>query len=100
MGYRVYPIRSRPSGWVQGVPRRRWAAPGVVRHNGRGDLVIELRHLGILAAGRGELVAFGRPFISNPDLVRRLRDGIALAQPDQTTFYMPGEKGYTDYAAA
>ena len=52
-----------------------------------------------LAAGLGELVAFGRPFIANPDLVRRLRDNLPLATPDATTFYLPGEKGYTDYPA-
>jgi N-ethylmaleimide reductase len=52
-----------------------------------------------LAAGRGDLVAFGRPFLANPDLVARLRDGLALAQPDLATFYTPGEKGYTDYPA-
>ncbi len=52
-----------------------------------------------LAAGRGELVAFGRPYIANPDLVARLRDGAELAEPDHTTFYTPGAAGYTDYAA-
>jgi len=50
-----------------------------------------------LEAGKGELVAFGRPFISNPDLVERLRTGAELETPDHTTFYTPGEKGYTDY---
>lgn len=50
-----------------------------------------------LEAGKGELVAFGRPFISNPDLVERLKAGAELETPDQTTFYTPGEKGYTDY---
>lgn len=53
-----------------------------------------------LDAGRGDLVAFGRPFIANPDLVRKLRDGIAPAAPDAATFYTPGEKGYTDHPAA
>lgn len=53
-----------------------------------------------LAAAKGDLVAFGRPFISNPDLVRRLRDGVALASPDPSTFYTPGERGYTDYPLA
>jgi len=52
-----------------------------------------------LAAGRGHLVAFGRPFISNPDLPERLRTGATLAAPDMNTFYTPGEKGYTDYPA-
>jgi len=50
-----------------------------------------------LAAGRGELVAFGRPFIANPDLVQRFKAGAPLAAPDPTTFYTPGAKGYTDY---
>lgn len=53
-----------------------------------------------LAAGHGDLVAFGRPFIANPDLVERLQSGRALAQPDPATFYTPGEKGYTDYRPA
>ncbi len=53
-----------------------------------------------LEANRGDLVAFGRPFISNPDLVRRLRKGIALAPADPETFYTPGERGYTDYPLA
>lgn len=47
-----------------------------------------------LAAGLGELVAFGRPFLANPDLVERLRTGAELAQPDPATFYTPGEAGY------
>jgi len=50
-----------------------------------------------LDAGRGDLVAFGRPFISNPDLVEKLRTGSKLTPPDFDTFYTPGEKGYTDY---
>jgi N-ethylmaleimide reductase len=51
-----------------------------------------------LAAGRADLIAFGRPFIADPDLVERLRTGLALAQPDPATFYTPGGKGDTDYA--
>lgn len=50
-----------------------------------------------LEAQRGDLVAFGRPFISNPDLVSKLKSGQELAAPDASTFYTPGEKGYTDY---
>jgi N-ethylmaleimide reductase len=50
-----------------------------------------------LDAGRGDLVAFGRPFISNPDLVEKLRNGGPLTAPDPATFYTPGEQGYTDY---
>ncbi len=50
-----------------------------------------------LDAQKGDLVAFGRPFISNPDLVSKLQNGIPLTPPDMDTFYTPGEKGYTDY---
>ena len=53
-----------------------------------------------LREGKGDLVAFGRPFIANPDLVERLEKGISLAQPDPATFYTPGPKGYTDYPVA
>lgn len=53
-----------------------------------------------LQQGKGELAAFGRPYISNPDLVHRMKNGIALQDPDFSTFYTPGEKGYTDYPAA
>lgn len=52
---------------------------------------------GDLQEGKGELVAFGRPFISNPDLVERLKNDAAFNELDTTTFYTPGEKGYTDY---
>ncbi|MCM2281898.1 MAG: alkene reductase [Bdellovibrionaceae bacterium] len=50
-----------------------------------------------LEAGRGDLVAFGRPFISNPDLVEKLRSGEELKKADPTKFYTPGPEGYTDY---
>jgi N-ethylmaleimide reductase len=46
-----------------------------------------------------DLVAFGKPYIANPDLVRRLRENAPLNTPDQTTFYGGGAKGYTDYQA-
>ncbi|QSE89819.1 alkene reductase [Rhodococcus pseudokoreensis] len=49
-----------------------------------------------LARG-ADLIAFGRYFISNPDLVRRLRDDLELAEPDLETFYSGGDKGYIDY---
>ena len=52
-----------------------------------------------LAAGQADLIAFGRPFISNPDLVARMQSGAPLTAPDFGTFYTPGEQGYTDYPA-
>ncbi len=50
-----------------------------------------------VASGAADLVAFGRPFIANPDLVARLRRNAPLNTPDQSTFYGGGAKGYTDY---
>jgi N-ethylmaleimide reductase len=49
-----------------------------------------------LAEG-ADLVAFGRPFIANPDLVRRLRENAPLNTPDRATFYGGGAEGYIDY---
>lgn len=51
----------------------------------------------VLAADEADLIAFGKPFISNPDLVERLKAGAALNDPDKATFYGGGAKGYTDY---
>lgn len=51
-----------------------------------------------LREGRADLIAFGRPFLANPDLVDRLQRGLPLNAPDFATFYTPGAKGYTDYA--
>ncbi|TWC05339.1 N-ethylmaleimide reductase [Bradyrhizobium macuxiense] len=50
-----------------------------------------------LAAGTADLVAFGRAFIANPDLPRRLALGARLNEPDRSTFYGGAERGYTDY---
>jgi N-ethylmaleimide reductase len=54
----------------------------------------------VLSAGGAEMVAFGRPFIANPDLVQRLRSGASLATGDRATYYTEGPAGYTDYATA
>ncbi len=51
-----------------------------------------------LAADRGDLVAFGRPFIANPRLVSALAQDLPLAAADQATFYTPGDEGYIDYS--
>ena len=50
-----------------------------------------------LAAGKCDLIAVGRPFLANPDLVARWENGAAVNAPDMSTFYTPGPKGYSDY---
>ena len=50
-----------------------------------------------LAANEADLIAFGKPFIANPDLVERFRSGAPLNTADKATFYGGGAKGYTDY---
>ncbi|MES2820959.1 MAG: alkene reductase [Pseudomonadota bacterium] len=50
-----------------------------------------------LAEGLADLIAYGRPYIANPDLVARFSQGAALNTPDASTFYGGGAQGYTDY---
>lgn len=54
----------------------------------------------VIEAGDADLVAYGKPFISNPDLVERFENNLELAAWDQETFYTTGVKGYTDYPMA
>lgn len=51
----------------------------------------------VLADGTADLVAFGVPFLANPDLPERLRDDLPLNAPDPATFYGGDERGYLDY---
>lgn len=50
-----------------------------------------------IATGYADMIAFGRAFIANPDLVERLRLGVTLSELDPDTLYGGGAKGYTDY---
>ena len=50
-----------------------------------------------VASGEADLIAFGVPFLANPDLPERFRQNAPLNEPDVATFYTGGEKGYTDY---
>ena len=52
-----------------------------------------------LSSGLADLIAFGVPFLANPDLPRRLAAGAPLNAPDYGSFYGGGAKGYTDYPA-
>jgi len=74
--------------------RRAFNGLYVANNNYTLELAIEAREKNL-----ADLIAFGRPFISNPDLVERLRTGAALTPADPNTFYAGEEKGYTDYPA-
>jgi len=52
-----------------------------------------------VASGEADFIAYGVPFLANPDLPERFRRGASLNEPDPNTFYAGEEKGYTDYPA-
>ena len=72
----------------------RHAFDGVYMANNGYDLALAMR---ARAEGLADLIAFGRPFISNPDLVARLKTGAPLETPERATYYGGGAHGYTDY---
>ena len=53
----------------------------------------------VIESGEADAVAFGKLFIANPDLPRRLKEGAPLNAPQPDTFYASGATGYTDYPA-
>lgn len=70
----------------------------------RGTLVVNMGYTGeegnaVIADGKADAVAFGVPFLSNPDLPARLKAGAPLNEPDTSTFYSQGAEGYVDYPA-
>jgi N-ethylmaleimide reductase len=77
---------------VLGFVRPRWRRTLIAA--GNFDLA---RGQAAIRDARADLVAFGRDFISNPDLVTRLRHGHPLARRDPTEWYGAGAEGYTDY---
>jgi N-ethylmaleimide reductase len=73
-----------------------------VRERFKGVLIANMGYSGeeanaAIGAGAIDAVAFGTPFLANPDLPERLRRGSPLNAPDPATFYSPGPAGYTDY---
>jgi N-ethylmaleimide reductase len=54
----------------------------------------------VIEDGDADLVAYGKPYIANPDLVERFENNLDLAEGDKDTFYTGGAKGYTDYPNA
>lgn len=85
-----------------GAPQMPQELPQALRKAFKGTFILSGGYDGAraeedLAHQRGDLVAFGRPFISNPRLPAKLRENKELTAPDFATFYTPGEQGYTDY---
>jgi N-ethylmaleimide reductase len=74
--------------------RRRFGGAWIVNNGYRRQTALEA-----VASGEADLVSFGRPFICNPDLVRRLRDDAPLNTLDTSTLYTGGASGYIDYPA-
>lgn len=84
-----------PADWdVLGFVRKLW--PGMLIANGGYD---RSRAEADLAAGRADLISFGKSFLANPDLPKRLALNAPLNAPDSNFFYGGGAKGYTDYPA-
>lgn len=76
--------------------------PALIRAHYKGTLILNggydrARAEADIASGLADLIAFGVPFLANPDLPARLAQGAALNAADQSTFYGGGAKGYTDY---
>jgi N-ethylmaleimide reductase len=85
-----------------GAPEVKLSVKTAIRNNFKGTLILSGGYDAVkaeqdLKEKKGDLVAFGRYFISNPDLVHKLKLGEHLQKADAATFYTAGEKGYTDY---
>lgn len=84
------------------------AEPDTIAHYRRrfhGPLIANLAYdqpeaTALIAGGGADLVSFGKPFIGNPDLVRRFAQGLAPSQADADLFYRGGAAGYVDYGPA
>ncbi|MGK7863407.1 alkene reductase [Falsiroseomonas sp. E2-1-a4] len=87
-------LDAKPAFDVIGLARKQFGGPIIL--NAGYD---KARAQADIASGRADLIAFGSSYISNPDLVERLRQDAPLNAPDQATFYGGDAKGYTDYPA-
>jgi N-ethylmaleimide reductase len=91
---------------VSGSPIQDLAGDGMFRHFRplyRGHIIANVdmtleRGNHLLEQGLADSIAFGRPFIANPDLVARLERNASLNEVDWSTVYASGPSGYTDYA--
>ena len=88
--------KSAPSAEQRITPLLRKAFPRTLIANGGYDAA---SGEAVLARGEADLVAYGVPFLANPDLPERYRHQSPLNPPDFNTFYSGEDKGYTDYPA-
>lgn len=84
-------------------PKDKWLTP-LLRDAFRGPVIANGGYDGhsaqqVVSAGIAEAIAFGTPFLANPDLPLRLANGLPLNTPDPSTFYTGGARGYIDYPA-
>ncbi|MDR3627350.1 MAG: alkene reductase [Ignavibacteriaceae bacterium] len=87
---------------AMGAPKVNPAVKALIRENFTGTIILAggydvQRAERDLQDKKGDLIAIGRLFISNPNLVVKLQKNEQLVEADKNTFYSPGEKGYTDY---
>lgn len=85
-----------------GAPTVNPSVKTAIRNNFNGTVILSGGYDAVKAENdikesKGDLVAFGRYFISNPDFVNKLKLGLQFQEADQSTFYTPGAKGYIDY---
>ena len=88
----LHAMRNTPGVDLQALRRAHFAGPFMLNDGFDGPTAEAA-----LASGDADLVSFGRHFISNPDLVERLRAGHPLAPLNPKQLYSPGPEGYTDY---
>lgn len=84
--------REVPLGFDLQILRRAFKGAYIANNGYDRALALEARR-----TNHADLIAFGRPYIANPDLVERLRAGAPLNIPDRATFFGGGAHGYTDY---
>lgn len=98
-------------GYLHGADTNAWGGTAdmpkildIIRHNYRGVLIANAGLTpeaaeALVAEGRADMVAFGRQYVSNPDLVARIAAGGPYNTPDPLSFYGGTARGYTDYPA-
>lgn len=91
-------LHHEPTGELVQDLRARFEGTFLV-NTGFGVVTTRDEAVALVADGHADAVVVGRPAIANPDLARRWKESLPLNEPDASTFYGEGAKGYTDYPA-